>query len=169
MATRHTEQQQRLAAGLAGLLADTYVVYNSTQCGHWNIEGPQFQPLHELFENQYGELAEAIDVIAERIRALGFYAPGTLPELLEMSRVQQRPGQRDADSILLHLIESHQQVAHRLRELQGLAEAEMDEATLDVLVERLRSHEKTVWMLKSQAGVASEVLSGRPPLRAAAS
>lgn len=152
------ESAAALARGLSGLLADTYVLFNTTQVYHWNIEGPQFAALHEMFEQQYRDLSQAIDMIAERIRSVGFYADGTLGELLTRSRLVQETGVRDSKRMLGHLAEGHQQIAHRIRELQGIAEARMDEATIDMLIERLRIHEKTVWMLHSQAGVSSREL-----------
>jgi starvation-inducible DNA-binding protein len=153
------KRQKHLAAGLTGLLADSYVLYNSTQTCHWNVEGPQFHSLHAMFEEQYGELAEAIDVIAERVRSLGFYTPGTLDHLTKLSRIQQPGELRDSTEMLNHLIEAHQQVVHRASELRGEAEDALDEATVDLLTERLRVHEKTLWMLRSQAGRNSTELT----------
>lgn len=149
------------------MLADTYTLYNSTQCAHWNVEGPRFKELHDLFEDQYQELAVAIDVIAERLRALGFYVPGTLQEMSELSRLNQRSLVEGPTAWEGHLIEGHRQVAHRLRELQALAEKTMDEATMDLLVERLRVHEKTIWMLRSLIGGVSETLVAPPTFEAA--
>lgn len=153
------KRQKELVVGLAGLLADSYVLYNTTQGCHWNVEGPQFHSLHHLFEKQYRELAEAIDVIAERIRALGFYAPGRLETLSRLSRIRQPEQLRDAQAMLEHLIEGHGQIVHRANQLRGLAEDALDEATADLLVERLRTHETALWMLQSQAGRESVELS----------
>ena len=162
------EHQEALARGLTGLLADTYVLYNTTQFYHWNVEGPHFSELHEMFEKQYLELAEAIDVLAERVRVLGFYAPGTLAELSKLSRLSQKANVRDPKTMLVHLIEGHRAVTHRLRELQELAEKSADEATMDLLVERQRRHEKLTWMLRSQAGETSGKIALGPQLRASA-
>jgi starvation-inducible DNA-binding protein len=140
-------------------LADSYVLYNSTQACHWNVEGPQFHSLHGMFEEQYTELAEAIDVIAERIRAIGFYTPGTLEHLNKLSHIRQPEQLRDPAEMLLHLIEAHRQIIHRANAVRGHAEKVLDEATVDLLVERLRVHEKTLWMLSSQAGRGSEELT----------
>lgn len=153
------KREKQLAAGLTGLLADSYVLHNSTQVCHWNVEGPQFHSLHAMFEQQYGELAEAIDVIAERVRSLGFYTPGTLTDLTKHSRIQQPGNLRDSKEMLRHLIEAHRQVVHRATELRGEAEDALDEATVDLLVERLRVHEKTLWILRSQAGRNSAELT----------
>jgi starvation-inducible DNA-binding protein len=159
----------RLAKGLAGLLSDTYVLYNTTQSYHWNLEGPSFAALHDLFEQQYTEMAEAIDVLAERIRALGFYTPGTLEQFQAATRLEQRQDVRKTEVMLQHLIRGHQQIAHRIRELQPLAEKALDEATTDLLIERLHVHEKTTWMLRSQAGLSSRSLDVAGPTVMAAS
>lgn len=160
------EHGEALARGLTGLLADTYVLYNTTQFYHWNVEGRSFAELHEMFEKQYLELAEAVDTIAERIRVLGYYTPGTLEDLLHLSRLSQRANVHDPDTILAHLVEGHRQVTHRLIELRGLAEKSMDEASLDLLVERQRRHEKIEWLLRSQAGQASRALDLDSRIRA---
>ncbi len=168
MTKRQDNAQEKIVDGLTGLLADTYVLYNSTQRCHWNVEGPEFHALHQMFEEQYRELADAIDMIAERVRSLGFYTRGSLADVREHTRIHPRATLRDARDMLGFLIEGHQQIAHRLRELQGVAEDAMDQGTLDLLIERLRVHEKTIWMLKSQAGHSSEELSERPSLSASA-
>jgi starvation-inducible DNA-binding protein len=154
-----TGDRQEMATGLTGLLADTYMLYNTTQFYHWNIEGPQFHSLHQMFEEQYHELAEAVDLIAERIRVLGFYTPGTLPEFERISRLTQTENDRDSGDMLRHLVTGHQQIVHRIRDLQTSAERILDEATADLLVERLRWHEKRIWMLRSQAGGPSEAIT----------
>lgn len=160
--SKHNDQTtspEALAEGLSGLLADTYVLYNRTQLYHWNVEGPHFRALHGLFESQYQELAEAVDVIAERIRAVGFYTPGSLPELLRSTRLRETRVARDANEILIHLINGHQQVVHRARQLRQLADEACDDATEDLLIERIRKHEKAAWILKSQAGDKSQELA----------
>ena len=108
---------KKLAAGLTGLLADTYTLYNTTQFYHWNVEGPQFHSLHAMFEEQYDELADAVDLIAERIRVLGWYTPGTLRDFLEVSRIEQTENVRDSAAMLDHLIRGHRTVAAQLAEL----------------------------------------------------
>jgi starvation-inducible DNA-binding protein len=152
-----------LARGLSGMLADSYVLYNTTQFCHWNVEGEQFHALHAMFEAQYIDLAQAVDLVAERIRVLGFYTPGTLSELIEASRIRQEPRVREAKRMLEELIAGHQTLVERIGELIELGDERVDEATADLLVERLRIHEKTVWMLKSQAGHRSETLEASPP------
>jgi len=157
--TNVDNNSKQLAEGLTGLLADTYTLYNTTQFYHWNVEGPQFHTLHLLFEEQYGDLADAVDLIAERIRVLGWYTPGTLADFLKLSRIQQKPNVRKTDDMLSHLIEGHRQVSHRIRELLGETEKVLDQASEDMLIERLRVHEKTTWMLSSQAGRDSRSMS----------
>lgn len=148
-----------IAKELTGVLADTYVLMNRAQLYHWNVDGPQFKSLHDLFEAQYRELFEAVDEIAERIRTIGYYTPGTLDDLLHVSEIPRERIARDSREILLHVIEGHQQVIQRVRLAMRQAEAASDEGTLDLLTERLRSHEKTAWMLRSQASVTSEELA----------
>lgn len=162
-------KSKRLATGLAGLLGDTYTLYNTTQNCHWNVEGSDFVALHGLFEQQYGEMAGAIDLIAERIRVLGFYTPGTLEEVHSASRLTQEKHLRKSEKMLDHLIQGHQQVAHRIHELLPVAEKAADEATLDLLIERLRVHQKAAWMLRSQANRGSEKLEATGPSVASAS
>lgn len=152
MQKKHERQREGLARGLSGLLADTYTLYHSTQACHWNVDGPQFSSLHQMFEKQYTELAAAIDTIAERIRCLDYYTPGTLGDMARTSRIRQQAELRGSKAMLGHLIEAHMQVVHRANEVRGLAEDALDEATADLVVERLRVHEKTLWMLRSQAG-----------------
>lgn len=149
-------KRKDLAMGLTGLLADTYVLYNTTQFHHWNVEGSGFRTLHGMFEEQYRELAEAVDLLAERIRVLGYYTPGTLVEFTRNSRLTQEENIREARTMLKQLILGHQQVVHRIRDLIPAAGEATDEATEDLLVERLRVHEKTLWMLRSQADLKSE-------------
>jgi starvation-inducible DNA-binding protein len=152
-------KQEKLAHGLTGVLADTYLLYHSTQVCHWNVEGPHFHAFHDMFEQQYEELAEAVDQIAERVRALGFYTPVALSQLAEFSRIQQPVALRETAEMLRHLVESHRQVIHRLNEVRGVAEEAVDEATADLVIERLRVHEKTLWMLRSQSGIGSADLA----------
>jgi len=159
--------REKLAKGMTGLLADTYTLYNSTQVCHWNVEGSNFKELHDLFEEQYTGLAEAVDTIAERIRAMNFYTPGTLADIARQTRVEQPESFRDTAAMLRHLIEAHRVAAHRIRATLELAEHQPDEATADVLVERLRSHEKTTWMLESHLDDGSRRLTRLQPEREA--
>jgi starvation-inducible DNA-binding protein len=138
-----------IAKGLSRLLADTYVVYLKTHNFHWNVEGPMFQTLHQMFMEQYTEAWNAIDLVAERIRSLGHYAPGTYREYLELSRVKERPGVPKALEMVRQLIEGQEAVVKTARELLPLAEGADDQPTLDLLTQRMQVHEKNAWMLRS--------------------
>lgn len=149
---RHRRQ---IAERLFEVLADSYLLYHTTQSCHWNVVGHQFRPLHEMFEEQYRALADAIDVIAERIRVLGFFTPGTLHDFMRLSRIEQPANVHRAERMLEQLIDGHDKVAERIRGAIVVAQKAEDEATVDLLVERLRAHEKMCWVLKSQAGHVS--------------
>jgi starvation-inducible DNA-binding protein len=138
-----------IAKGLSRLLADTYVVYLKTHNFHWNVEGPMFQTLHQMFMEQYTEAWNAIDLVAERIRSLGHYAPGTYREYLELSRVKERPGVPKALEMVKQLIDGQEAVVKTARELLPLAESADDQPTLDLLTQRMQVHEKNAWMLRS--------------------
>ena len=142
-------ERKDIAEALAHLLADTYTLYAKTQCCHWNVIGPSFPQLHELFERQYRELAEAVDVIAERMRALGFSAPSSLPELGRMSSIPDGPTPTDASDMLRNLLIGHEMLARASRNFVGLAEHGRDHVTVDLLTERMRVHEQAAWMLRS--------------------
>ena len=141
----------RIAEGLSRLLADTYTLYLKTHNYHWNVTGPMFQTLHLMFENHYNELALAVDLVAERIRALGFPAPGTYREFAELASVtEDGPGDRvDATTMIERLLVAHETVVRTARSVYPLAEAGNDEVSADLLTARLQVHEKTAWMLRS--------------------
>ena len=143
------EDRERLAEGLARLLADTATLYFKTHGYHWNVTGPQFPTLHLLFEDQYRELYSSIDVIAERIRALGFRAPGSYGELGKLSSVPEAEGLPDAGEMVYDLALGHEQVARTARELVPVAQTTGDEPTLALLTDRLSTHEKAAWMLRA--------------------
>ena len=143
------KDRQAIAKGLSRLLADTYVVYLKTHNFHWNVEGPMFQTLHQMFMDQYTEAWNAIDLVAERIRSLGHYAPGTYREYLELSRVKETPGVPKAQAMVQLLIEGQEAVVRTARELLPLAERADDQPTLDLLTQRMQVHEKNAWMLRS--------------------
>jgi len=144
------KERNQIAEGLSHLLADTYTLYLKTQKFHWNVTGPMFQALHGLFEKQYMELAEASDLIAERIRALGRLAPGSYAEFSKLSSVRESAaGDTKALDMVRELTEGHEAVAKTARHVFDLAEKGRDEATVDVLTERLQYHEKNAWMLRS--------------------
>ncbi|WP_255989367.1 Dps family protein [Chitinolyticbacter albus] len=143
------EQRKDIAHGLSRLLADTYTLYLQTHNFHWNVTGPMFNSLHLMFEQQYNELALAVDSIAERIRALGFPAPGTYAEFAKLSSVKEVAGVPGANDMIRILVEGQEAVVRTARSLFPVADEVNDEATADLLTQRLQVHEKTAWMLRS--------------------
>ena len=144
-----TEQRRAIAQGLSKLLADTYVVYLKTHNFHWNVEGPMFQTLHQMFMEQYTETWNAIDLIAERIRSLGEYAPGTYKEYSKLTRIKETDGVPKAEQMVQLLIEGQEAIVRTARELLPIADDAGDEPTLDLLTQRMQVHEKNAWMLRS--------------------
>ncbi|HVV84423.1 MAG TPA: Dps family protein [Kofleriaceae bacterium] len=138
-----------IAHGLSQVLADTYTLYLETHNFHWNVTGPMFQTLHLMFEGQYNELALAVDLIAERIRALGFPAPGTYAKFGELSSIRQADGVPKAQEMIRLLVSGHETVARTARATFKIAEAASDQPTCDLLTQRMQVHEKTAWMLRS--------------------
>ena len=143
------KDREAIAKGLSRLLADTYVLYLKTHNFHWNVEGPMFQTLHQMFMEQYTETWNAIDLIAERIRSLGHYAPGTYREYLALARIKETPGVPKAEQMIRLLIEGQEAVVRTAREALPLADRANDEPTLDLLTQRMQVHEKNAWMLRS--------------------
>ena len=143
------KDRQRLADGLAKLLADSYTLYLKTHNFHWNVKGPMFQTLHLMFEQHYTELAMAVDLIAERIRALGHPAPGTYSAYSKLSSIPETDGVPDALDMVKLLVQAHEAVIRTARNVVGLAEEVSDQATADLGTQRLQLHEKTAWMLRS--------------------
>ena len=144
-----TKDRERIAAGLSHLLADTYSLYLQTHNFHWNVEGPMFNTLHLMFETQYNELWLAVDTVAERIRSLGFHAPGTYRELTALSSIDDVDGMPEAMDMVGHLVKGHEAVTRTARTVFEASDKAGDEATSDVLTQRLQIHEKTAWMLRS--------------------
>ena len=142
-------QREEIAAGLSRLLADTYVLYVKTHGFHWNVTGPMFNTLHLMFMDQYTELWNALDVIAERIRALGVLAPHGGSNLAGLASIQEAEQQPAALDMVRELVAGHEAVARTARSVFPLAEAASDEPTADLLTQRLQIHEKTAWMLRS--------------------
>lgn len=134
---------------LKELLADSYILYLKTQNYHWNVVDPRFAMLHKLFEEQYDDLAEAVDTIAEQIRALDAKAPGTMKEFLELTRLKEASGREKGSAMVKALHKDHQSMVKSLNEMIVNAQEEGDEGTADLMIERLRVHQKTAWMLKS--------------------
>lgn len=143
------ESRREIAEGLSRVLADSYTLYLKTHNYHWNVTGPQFQTLHTMFEGQYTELATAVDDIAERIRSLGFPAPGTYSAFAELSAVKEEKDSPAAKEMVRRLVVAHETVANTARKVFPAAEKGNDEATADLLTQRLQLHEKTAWMLRS--------------------
>jgi starvation-inducible DNA-binding protein len=138
-----------IANGLSRLLADSYLVYLKTHNFHWNVEGPMFQTLHDMFMQQYTETWNAIDMIAERIRALGHYAPGTYKEYAKLASVKETDGVPKARRMVQLLIDGQEAIVKTAREVIPLADKANDEPTLDLLTQRMQIHEKNAWMLRS--------------------
>ncbi|HEY9652905.1 MAG TPA: Dps family protein [Coleofasciculaceae cyanobacterium] len=143
------DSRQEIAQGLSRVLADTYSLYLKTHYFHWNVTGPQFNSLHLMFETQYTELATAVDEIAERIRSLGVFAPGSYSAFSELSSIPETRDVPNADDMVRLLVEANEAVAKTIRSVFPAAEKGSDESTLDLLTGRLRVHEKTAWMLRS--------------------
>ncbi|MCP5475385.1 MAG: DNA starvation/stationary phase protection protein [Rhodanobacteraceae bacterium] len=144
-----TETRMQIAEGLSRLLADTYTLYLKTHNYHWNVTGPMFQTLHTMFETQYTELALAVDLIAERIRALGAPAPGTYADYARLSSIKEVPGVPKAEEMIADLVSGQESVVRTARGLYDLVGEANDEASADLLTQRIQLHEKTAWMLRS--------------------
>ena len=144
------KDREKIAKGLSELLADSYTLYLMTHNFHWNVTGPQFNSLHLMFMAQYTEQWNALDIIAERIRALGHPAPGTYKEFVKLASIKEIDGVPKATDMIRHLVAAQEATARTARELFPLVEAANDQPTADVLTQRLDVHEKTAWMLRSQ-------------------
>jgi starvation-inducible DNA-binding protein len=138
-----------IAEGLSKLLADSYSLYLKTHNYHWNVTGPMFQTLHLMFETQYNELALAVDLIAERIRALGAFAPGSYGEFAKLSSIPEDEDRPNATEMIKRLVKGQESVARTARSIYPVVERANDEPTADLLTQRLQVHEKTAWMLRS--------------------
>jgi len=150
MSTGISEKDRaKIAQGLSKLLADTYTVYLKTHNFHWNVEGPMFQTLHILFMEQYTEAWNAIDLIAERIRALGHYAPGTYAQFQKLASIKETEGVPKARKMIELLIEGQEAIVRTARSVLPVADKASDEPTLDLLTQRMQIHEKNAWMLRS--------------------
>ena len=143
------KDRAKIVAGLARLQADTYTLYLKTHNFHWNVTGPMFQTLHLLFEQQYNESWLAVDLIAERIRALGFPAPGTYREFAALTSISEPEGVPSAEEMMRQLVAGQESVVRTARALIPVVEKAHDEPTLDLLTQRMQIHEKNAWMLRS--------------------
>ncbi len=143
------QDRAQIAQGLSRLLADTYTLYLKTHNFHWNVKGPMFQTLHLMFETQYNELALAVDLIAERIRALGFAAPGTYAAYAKLSSIPETEGVPEAGQMIRLLVQGQEAIVRTARGIFPLVDKAADEPTADLLTQRMQVHEKTAWMLRS--------------------
>lgn len=141
--------REEIAQGLSRFLADSYTLYLKTHNFHWNVTGPMFNTLHTMFETQYNELALAVDLIAERIRALDAFAPGSYGEFAKLTSIPEAKGNLGAKEMIAQLLEGNEAVVRTARAVFPVAEKASDEATQDLLTQRIQLHEKTAWMLRS--------------------
>lgn len=144
-----TQHSQKVADELIHYLADTYALYLKTQNFHWNVTGPYFYSFHKMFEAQYEELAQAVDEIAERIRALGSFTPASFGQFAQMSSIKDEKTGISAETMVNKLMKDHETLAQQASRLIVTAQKAHDEGTADLLIQRLKAHEKTAWMLKS--------------------
>lgn len=142
-------ERKEITAGLSRLLADSYTLYLKTHNYHWNVEGPMFNTLHLMFEQQYTELAQAVDEIAERIRALGEPAPGSYASFSELTSIEEEEGVPAAEAMIENLVKGQEAVVRTARSIFPAAERANDEPTADLLTQRMQVHEKNAWMLRS--------------------
>ena len=143
------KQREKIVKGLSALLADSYSLYLMTHNFHWNVTGPQFNSLHTMFMAQYTEQWNALDIIAERIRALGFPAPGTYKEFAKLTSIKEVDGVPSANDMVKYLVQAQETTARTARSLFPVVDEANDQPTADVLTQRLNVHEKTAWMLRS--------------------
>ncbi len=144
-----TKERKKIAEGLSHLLADSYTLYLKTHNYHWNVTGPMFQTLHLMFETQYTELALAVDLIAERIRALGHVAPGSYAAFAKLSSIKEEAEIPEARKMIENLVKGNEAVSRTARKAFAVAEAANDQPTCDLLTQRMQVSEKTAWMLRS--------------------
>lgn len=143
------ESRQNIAAGLSRVLADTYTLYLKTHNFHWNVTGPMFASLHQMFATQYTELADGVDEIAARIRTLGFPVPGTYREFARLSMIPATEGVPSGEHMIYELVEGNEAVVRTVRATLSVVALGEDESTLDLLTKRMQIHEKNAWMLRS--------------------
>lgn len=150
VSTIKDKQLQKVADLLSHFLADTYVLYLKTQNFHWNVTGSLFYSLHKLFEDQYRELAAAIDEIAERIRSIGSMAPASFAQFLQLASLKEEKGiEQSSEDMIRKLLKDHELLAQSAADMIPKAQHAKDEGTADLLIQRLKAHEKMAWMLKS--------------------
>ena len=144
--------RKQIGEGLSRLLADTYTLYLKTHNFHWNVTGPMFNTLHLMFETQYNELALAVDLIAERIRALGFPAPGSYTQFAKLTSIREETTVPSAEEMIRQLMKDQEAVVRTARSIFPAVDEAHDEPTADLLTQRMQTHEKTAWMLRSMLG-----------------
>ena len=145
----NNSDREKIVKGLSILLADSYTLYLMTHNFHWNVKGPQFNSLHLMFMGQYTEQWNALDMIAERIRALGYPAPGTYKQFVKLATIKEVEGVPNATEMVRHLVAAQEATARTARKLFPVVDAANDQPTADLLTQRLEVHEKTAWMLRS--------------------
>ncbi len=143
------QDRHSIVDGLSTMLADTYTLYLKTHNFHWNVTGPMFQTLHAMFEEQYVELSQAVDQIAERIRALGSHAPGTYAQFARLTSIKEPDGVPSAQEMIKQLVQDQEAVVRSARSMFKAVDQANDETTADLLTQRMQVHEKTAWMLRS--------------------
>jgi starvation-inducible DNA-binding protein len=141
--------RKAIVSGLEKLMSDTFMLYLKTLYFHWNVTGPMFQPLHGVFEAQYQELLLAVDDLAERIRSLGYPAPGTFRQFNRLTSITEDSAVPDTDTMIKLLVEAHETVIRTAREVSAVSDRGNDVATSDLIIKRIEVHEKTAWMLRS--------------------
>ncbi len=143
------KDRKKIAEGLSRFLADTYTLYLKTHNFHWNVTGPMFQTLHIMFMDQYNEEWMAVDLIAERIRALGYPTPGGYGDFAALTSIKEADGVPKAKEMIKQLVEGQETVVRTARAVFPIAEKANDQPTLDLLTQRMQIHEKNAWMLRS--------------------
>jgi starvation-inducible DNA-binding protein len=146
------QDRANIADALSHVLADSYMLYLKTHNFHWNVTGPMFQTLHTTFQEQYTELWNALDDVAERIRALGHFAPGTYARYAELSSIREEPGVPAANEMIRQLVEGQEAVIRIARKAFSIADAANDQPTAGMLSDRMEIHEKNAWMLRAFLG-----------------
>jgi starvation-inducible DNA-binding protein len=143
------KDRKKIVGGLEHVLADTYTLYLKTHNFHWNVTGPMFQTLHLMFMTQYNEIWMAVDLVAERIRALGYPAPGSYKEFAALTSIKDSSGTVSAKEMIKQLVAGQEAVVRTAREMLPMAEKAGDQPTVDLLSARMEVHEKNAWMLRS--------------------
>ncbi len=163
------KDRENISKGLSRILAESFLLYMKTHNYHWNVKGPMFQTLHVMFEEQYTELWNALDEIAERIRSLGFAAPGTLKEYLKLASIKEIDGVPAAEDMIRDVLAGSEAVSRLSRDVLALADKAGDDPTVDLLTERMQIHEKNAWMLRSliDTGAAKAAAPARAASRSA--